>query len=111
MAFFLYDIFLHAALPAFLPYFLLKMIFYGKYRSGIFERFGFIKKEKTEKLRGKTVVWVHAVSVGETKAALPLVKILKQKNPGVRVVFSAVTATGNAVAKPAGAARSRAAPS
>ncbi|MEK7313588.1 MAG: 3-deoxy-D-manno-octulosonic acid transferase [Deltaproteobacteria bacterium] len=103
MAFFLYDIFLHAALPAFLPYFLLKMIFYGKYRSGIFERFGFIKKEKTEKLRGKTVVWVHAVSVGETKAALPLVKILKQKNPGVRVVFSTVTATGNAVAKQDGA--------
>ena len=48
-------------------------------------------------------MWVHAVSVGETKAALPLVKILKQKNPGVRVVFSTVTATGNAVAKQDGA--------
>lgn len=103
MAFFLYDIFLHAALPALLPYFLLKMIFYGKYRSGIFERFGFINKAKIEKLRGKPVVWVHAVSVGETKAALPLVKILKEKNPDVRVVFSTVTATGNAVAKQEGA--------
>ncbi|MFZ3072640.1 MAG: 3-deoxy-D-manno-octulosonic acid transferase [Thermodesulfobacteriota bacterium] len=103
MAFFLYDIFLHAALPALLPYFLLKMIFYGKYRSGIFERFGFIKREKTKMLNGKTVVWVHAVSVGETKAVLPLVKILKGKNPDVRVVFSTVTATGNAVAKQEGA--------
>ncbi|HZX36672.1 MAG TPA: 3-deoxy-D-manno-octulosonic acid transferase [Thermodesulfobacteriota bacterium] len=103
MAFFLYDIFLHAALPALLPYFFFKMIFYGKYRSGIFERFGFIKKAKIETLRGKTVVWVHAVSVGETKAALPLVKILKERNPFIRVVFSTVTATGNAVAKQEGA--------
>ena len=88
--------------PRFSPYFL-EDDFYGKYRSGIFERFGFIKKAKIEKLRGKTVVWVHAVSVGETKAALPLVKILKEKNPFIRVVFSTVTATGNAVAKQDGA--------
>lgn len=94
----LYDILLHLSLIFLLPYFLFKMIFTGKYRKGIIERFGFIDGEKLKNLSMGNVVWFHAVSVGETKAVLPLIKRLKQKHPGVKVVFSTVTATGNAVA-------------
>ena len=39
-------------------------------------------------------VWVHAVSLGETRAAMALVKALRQANPGLRFVFSHGTATG-----------------
>ncbi|MBI3754336.1 MAG: 3-deoxy-D-manno-octulosonic acid transferase, partial [Deltaproteobacteria bacterium] len=94
----IYDILLHLSLIILLPYFLFKMIFAGKYRKGIIERFGFIDNRKIKNFSSGKIVWFHAVSVGETKAALPLVKRLKEKYPGVKVVFSTVTATGNAVA-------------
>lgn len=94
----LYDILLHLSLILLLPYFLFKMVFVGKYRKGMIERFGFIRKEKIKNLTPNYTIWFHAVSVGETKAALPLVQRLKEKYPGVKVVFSTVTATGNAVA-------------
>ena len=96
--FFLYDIILHISLILFLPYFVFKMVFAGKYRKGMLERFGFIGEEKLRKLAGSRVVWFHAVSVGEVKAVLPLLKQFKEKHMDVKIVFSTVTSTGNAVA-------------
>lgn len=101
--YFLYNILLHVSLLLFTPYFLFKMALIGKYRKGIGERFGFIGKAKLDKLSGKTTVWFHAVSVGETKAVVPLVKVFKEKRPNVKIIFSTVTATGNAVAMKEGA--------
>lgn len=107
--FLLYDILLHLSLLLLIPYFLFKMLFVGKYRKGIWERFGFIGEDKLKKLfancaecHGKKIIWFHAVSVGETKAALPLVRLLKEKYPDRKVVFSTVTPTGNAVAEKEG---------
>lgn len=40
------------------------------------------------------VLWVHALSVGEVKAAMPLVEGIFSKWPHVRVLLSASTATG-----------------
>ncbi len=40
------------------------------------------------------VWWVHAVSVGETRAALPLVQHLHRAYPGVAIVLTHMTATG-----------------
>ena len=94
----LYDILLHISLILLLPYFIFKMIFAGKYRKGILERFGFIGEEKKRKLADSRVVWFHAVSVGEVKAVLPLLKHFKEKHMDVKIVFSTVTSTGNAVA-------------
>lgn len=94
----LYDILLHFSLIFLLPYFVFKMVFIGKYREGIKERFGFINEDEIKSLTTNSIIWFHAVSVGETKAVLPLIKRLKQKHPGVKVVFSTVTATGNAIA-------------
>lgn len=39
-------------------------------------------------------VWLHAVSLGETRAAMALVTALRQAHPGIRFVFSHGTATG-----------------
>jgi len=98
MAYFLYNVILHLSALLLLPYFLIKMITARKYREGIPERFGFVDKAKFKNLKGAPAVWVHAVSVGETKAVLPVIRILKRMRPDVKIVFSTVTATGNRTA-------------
>ena len=41
-------------------------------------------------------VWVHAVSLGETRAAAVLLQSLRQAQPGLRIVLTHGTATGRA---------------
>jgi len=45
------------------------------------------------------LIWVHAVSVGETKAVAPLVKRIRRDFKNAVILFSSVTATGHAEAK------------
>ena len=40
------------------------------------------------------VIWLHAVSVGETRAAQPLVALLRRHYPGYRILFTHMTPTG-----------------
>jgi 3-deoxy-D-manno-octulosonic-acid transferase len=98
----LYDILVHLLFLSLLPYFLLRMAFEGRYRSGLKERFGFIPGEKLNSLSGFRVVWFHAVSVGETKAVIPLLRLFKRRHPEVKMVFSTVTPTGNSIAEKEG---------
>ena len=39
-------------------------------------------------------IWVHAVSVGETRAAVPLVEALARTHPGHRILLTHMTPTG-----------------
>jgi len=104
MMYLAYDILLHLAMLFSLPYFLVKMLTVGKYRSGILERLGFMDRKKLAALSGKgPVVWVHAVSVGETRAVMPLLRLMRKNHPDWKIAFSTVTPTGNAVAKSEGA--------
>ena len=98
MKYVLYDILIHILLVVLSPYFIIKMITVRKYAPGLAERFGFINAEKLKGLEGGPVLWTHAVSVGETKAVLPLLKSLKRKNPKIRILFSTVTKTGQHIA-------------
>jgi 3-deoxy-D-manno-octulosonic-acid transferase len=43
------------------------------------------------------IVWVHAVSVGETRAAQPLIESLANAHPELRFVLTHMTPTGRAV--------------
>jgi len=81
-----------------LPFFLIKLITTPKYRPGAAQRLGFYPKEAIEKLRGEKVLWIHAVSVGEVIAALPLIRELRRRYPDRKIVVTTVTATGNRIA-------------
>jgi 3-deoxy-D-manno-octulosonic-acid transferase len=41
-------------------------------------------------------IWIHAVSVGETRAAQPLVEELRARHPGDRILLTHMTPTGRA---------------
>ena len=41
-------------------------------------------------------LWVHAVSVGEVNAAIPLVNALRQRHPGRPLLITTITPTGSA---------------
>lgn len=79
----------------YLPIFILR----GKFHKDILQRFAAYPKSIKEKLEGKDVIWVHAVSVGEVNAARPLIEKLKRQYPNHRFVISTVTKTGNNQAK------------
>jgi 3-deoxy-D-manno-octulosonic-acid transferase len=62
------------------------------------ERFGVIDPHELAAVEGNRPIWVHAVSVGETIAAKPLLKALREKYPDRKIVVSNVTETGRSVA-------------
>ena len=39
-------------------------------------------------------LWIHAVSVGETQAAVPIVKALRERRPGETILVTSTTPTG-----------------
>lgn len=41
------------------------------------------------------LVWIHAVSFGETKAIAPLIKLLRQSHPQLKILLSSATETGH----------------
>ena len=64
------------------------------YRRHWRERFGFYRTEID-----RPVIWVHAVSVGETQAAAPLVAALCERFPDHAVLTTHMTPTGRAAAR------------
>lgn len=70
------------------------------------EKFGnFERAEKTPPPQSppcqggeKGVVWIHAVSVGEVMAAIPLLKRLKERFPSANLIVSTITDTGQKIA-------------
>lgn len=63
------------------------------------ERTGCLSAELVDTVRGKKVIWLHAVSVGEVMAARPLVEKLRAMPGGYQLVISTVTPTGQAMAR------------
>ena len=58
------------------------------------ERLGFYPKYLKNILKDKKIIWIHCVSVGETNAALPLIKILLKRYPNHHILVSHSTPTG-----------------
>ena len=87
----IYTLLWYLALPL-LP---LRLLWRGRrepgYREHIGERFGRYRGAVAQPL-----LWVHAVSLGETRAAAPLVDRMRRAHPGATVLLTHMTATGRA---------------
>ncbi len=81
-----------------LPWVLVRLWWRGRrepgYRRHIAERFG-----RYAYKTNKPVIWLHAVSVGEVRAAEPLVRALAARHPDHQIVLTQMTATGRATAE------------
>ena len=79
-----------------IPFALLKLWWRGRkqpdYRQHIPERFGLYRTPAPE----APVIWLHAVSVGETRAAAPLVERLMKQYPDHQILLTHATPTGRA---------------
>ncbi len=87
----LYSLFLYSISPFVVLRLLWRSRSNSAYRQRIFERFGFVKLNK----QAKPIVWLHAVSVGETNAATPLIEGLLKKYPDHRLLITTTTPTGS----------------
>jgi 3-deoxy-D-manno-octulosonic-acid transferase len=90
----IYTVLLHAALP----WILLRLWWRGRrepgYRQAIAERFGRSALAPKPKL-----LWLHAVSVGEVRASVPLVRGLQREHPDHDVLVTCLTAAGRDTAR------------
>ncbi|MDP2026816.1 lipid IV(A) 3-deoxy-D-manno-octulosonic acid transferase [Sulfuriferula sp.] len=81
-----------------LPYALLHLLWRARKQPAYLrhwgERFGFYRIRPTQPL-----IWLHAVSVGETRAAVPLVKALQAQYPSHRILITHTTPTGRATSE------------
>ena len=90
----LYSLLWNAALPL-AP---LRLAWRGRrepgYRELIGERYG-----RYRSVAPPRILWVHAVSLGETRAAVPLVERLRRAHPEATVLVTHMTATGRAAGR------------
>lgn len=90
---FLYEIGLWILAILAFPKFIYDLIFHKKYRRSLSQRFGFGLPEIQDKK--SPVIWIHAISLGETKAAVALARELKKKYPNGTLIISSITETGH----------------
>ena len=76
-----------------IPYIVVHLLSRGRKQRGYWqhvgERFGFYRG-----VTGENTIWLHAVSVGETRAALPLIKALQTHYPDYQILLTHMTPTG-----------------
>ena len=92
--FVLYEVALYLVFVVTLPFFLLLGAMRGKYLTNFRERFGLYRTGAEPH-----DLWIHAVSVGETLAARPIVDEILRSRPGISIVFTTTTLTGQAQAR------------
>ncbi len=98
--YFLYSMLTLAGVLLLLPYFVVQGLRRGKYLDNIGERLGRVPDAVyASDASAPGAIWIHAVSVGEALAALPLGRRLKQRYPERRLVVSTTTATGQRLAR------------
>jgi 3-deoxy-D-manno-octulosonic-acid transferase len=88
---FIYTLVLYALLPQALWHLSWRARRQPEYLEHVAERFGRYAVRVEQPL-----IWVHAVSVGETRAAEPLVRALQTRYPQHRILLTHMTPTGRA---------------
>jgi 3-deoxy-D-manno-octulosonic-acid transferase len=87
---FVYTLLLYAAAPLVWMRLLWKARRQREYLRHWGERYGWYASRQAP----RPLLWLHAVSVGETRAAEPLVRALRERYPGHRVLVTHMTPTG-----------------
>lgn len=77
------------------PVLIWRLIVDRRYRGGLAERMGFAPRSRS----ARPVIWIHAVSVGELKAASQMIEALVAHHADHEVVISSTTPTGRALAR------------
>ena len=99
MARLLYSPLLHLALP----WMLLRLWWRGRkepgYRKDWQQRLGVYAALPQADSRAQPLIWLHAVSLGETRAAQPLIEALLARYPDHRLLITHMTATGREAAQ------------
>ena len=85
----IYTLLLYALLPYVLLRLLWRAVRQAAYLAHVPERFGYYKEKTSAPL-----IWLHAVSVGETHAAESLVQALRARYPQYRILLTHMTPTG-----------------
>ncbi len=85
----LYNLALYVLTPWALLHLWLRARKQPAYLENLAERFGRFQGRVPD-----SPIWIHAVSVGETRAAEPLIKALRECNPGQPILLTHATPTG-----------------
>ena len=79
-----------------LPLYFFRLFWKGLYNKEYLfrwpERLGI---SKNSPLKGKSLIWIHAVSVGEVNASMPLIRSLIEKYPDTEILVTTTTPTGS----------------
>ena len=93
MMYFLYEIGLLLVSLVELPRMLYMRLFHKKYSHSLARKFGYhfppINKN------GRVLIWIHAISVGETKAVVAMAKLVKAELDNPFILISSTTETGH----------------
>jgi 3-deoxy-D-manno-octulosonic-acid transferase len=92
---FIYDLFFLIYALLYIPYLWIKR----KWHDRFWERLGFFSDETKGSFSSlRDPIWLHAVSVGETGAVVPLAEVLQREYPDRDLVVTTVTTTGQSLA-------------
>ena len=95
----IYTLLMHLAIPAILVRLWWRGRIESGYRQFIGERFGGADEGGSGGGKGTPRIWIHAVSVGEVRAAVPLIAGLRVAHPESRVVLTCMTPSGRRTAR------------
>ena len=90
----LYEVLLYLVFLAGLPFFLIIGFLRGKYLTSFRTRLGFYRTRPESH-----DLWIHAVSVGEVLAARPVIETINTSRPGLSMVITTTTLTGQTQAR------------
>lgn len=91
---FIYSVLLYLLFPLLVLYLAVRAIKSPDYRGRWGERFGLTSLNKSDLL-------IHSVSMGETLAAIPLIKAIQQAHPQLSITVTTTSPTGSAEVKKA----------